>query len=239
MPPRRSVRSSRTRPGANSCTATSPRRWACWCWRWRCWLRAGAASASRRCWPRRRWSRSPFRCTCRASTSPLRCWRRSAKAWLLFAALRWSNLDLARAGALTLMVIVFQALLGMWTVTWLLKPVVVMGHLLGGLLTFSLLTWMAWRATDLPIRLADATKLRAAGDRRPGAARRADRARRLDQRQLCRARLRHRFPQVRRPMVAAARFPRRLRAVARHRRRLRRRRARWCSRASRSSWRTG
>jgi len=45
-------------------------------------------------------------------------------------------------------------------VTWLLKPIVVMGHLLGGLLTFSLLTWMAWRATDLPIRLADAKRHR-------------------------------------------------------------------------------
>jgi cytochrome c oxidase assembly protein subunit 15 len=82
------------------------------------------------------------------------------EGWLLVAALRWSNNDLARASALTLMAIVFQALLGMWTVTWLLKPVVVMGHLLGGLLTFSLLTWMAWRATDLPIRLAEAAKLR-------------------------------------------------------------------------------
>ncbi|BCT92407.1 cytochrome oxidase assembly protein [Lysobacter helvus] len=79
---------------------------------------------------------------------------------LLFAALRWSNLDLARAAALTLAVIVFQALLGMWTVTWLLKPIVVMGHLLGGLLTFSLLTWMAWKATDIPIRLADAKRVR-------------------------------------------------------------------------------
>ena len=48
--------------------------------------------------------------------------------------------------------IIFQALLGMWTVTWLLKPIVVMGHLLGGLATFSLLVWMAWRATDQPIR---------------------------------------------------------------------------------------
>jgi cytochrome c oxidase assembly protein subunit 15 len=82
------------------------------------------------------------------------------EAILLFAALRWSNLDLARASALTLAVIVFQALLGMWTVTWLLKPAVVMAHLLGGLLTFSLLAWMAWRATDLPIRLVDAPRLR-------------------------------------------------------------------------------
>ena len=84
----------------------------------------------------------------------------AGEAILLFAAARWSNIDHARAAALTLAVIVFQALLGMWTVTWLLKPIVVMGHLLGGLLTFSLLTWMAWRATDLPIRLADARRMR-------------------------------------------------------------------------------
>ena len=79
---------------------------------------------------------------------------------LLFGALRWSNVVLARTSTLTLAVIIFQALLGMWTVTWLLKPIVVMAHLLGGLLTFSLLTWMAWRATDIPIRIADAAKLR-------------------------------------------------------------------------------
>ena len=79
---------------------------------------------------------------------------------LLVAALRWSNADLARVSVVTLAVIVFQALLGMWTVTWLLKPVVVMGHLLGGLATFALLTWTAWRATDLPIRLPDAARLR-------------------------------------------------------------------------------
>jgi len=84
----------------------------------------------------------------------------AGEGMLLFAALRWSNVDLARTATLTLGVIIFQALLGMWTVTWLLKPIVVMGHLLGGLLTFSLLTWMAWRATDLPIRLADARRVR-------------------------------------------------------------------------------
>jgi len=79
---------------------------------------------------------------------------------LLAAALRWSNADLSRTAALTLATIVFQALLGMWTVTWLLKPIVVMGHLLGGMLTFSLLAWMAWRATHMPIRLPDGALLR-------------------------------------------------------------------------------
>ena len=50
-----------------------------------------------------------------------------------------------RVGVAVLAVVVFQAMLGMWTVTLLLKPVVVMGHLLGGLLTFSLLAYVALR----------------------------------------------------------------------------------------------
>ncbi len=43
------------------------------------------------------------------------------------------------------MLIIFQALLGMWTVTLLLKPLVVTAHLLGGMLTLSLLTWLVIR----------------------------------------------------------------------------------------------
>src|SRR5690606_24629457 len=84
----------------------------------------------------------------------------AGEAVLLLAALRWSNVDLARAAVLTLAAIVFQALLGKWTVTMLLTPVIVMGHLLGGLAAFALLVWLAWRATNLPIRLADARVLR-------------------------------------------------------------------------------
>jgi heme a synthase len=38
-----------------------------------------------------------------------------------------------------------QAMLGMWTVTLLLKPAVVSAHLLGGMLTLALLIWMAHR----------------------------------------------------------------------------------------------
>ncbi len=41
--------------------------------------------------------------------------------------------------------VVFQALLGMWTVTLQLKPVVVMAHLLGGMTTFVLLGLLAMR----------------------------------------------------------------------------------------------
>jgi cytochrome c oxidase assembly protein subunit 15 len=82
------------------------------------------------------------------------------EAILLLAALRWCNTDLARVAALTLAVVIFQALLGMWTVTWLLKPIVVMGHLLGGMLMFAQLAWMAWRATHRPITLADASRVK-------------------------------------------------------------------------------
>ena len=70
-----------------------------------------------------------------------------AELILLVQALRWSNVDSARLATFALMVIVFQAVLGMWTVIWLVKPVIVMSHLMGGLLTLSLLTWLAWRTT--------------------------------------------------------------------------------------------
>ena len=50
-----------------------------------------------------------------------------------------------RIAVVLLAVVIFQAMLGMWTVTWLLKPVVVMGHLLGGLATFALLSYVALR----------------------------------------------------------------------------------------------
>lgn len=40
--------------------------------------------------------------------------------------------------------IIFQALLGMWTVTLKLKPIIVMAHLLGGLTSFSLLIWLMY-----------------------------------------------------------------------------------------------
>ncbi len=39
-------------------------------------------------------------------------------------------------------IVLFQGLLGMWTVTLLLKPLIVMGHLLGGLTTLGLLAWL-------------------------------------------------------------------------------------------------
>ncbi|WP_070969580.1 COX15/CtaA family protein [Vibrio sonorensis] len=46
---------------------------------------------------------------------------------------------------LTVFTIVFQALLGMWTVTMKLMPVVVMGHLLGGFTLLCLMSVIYWR----------------------------------------------------------------------------------------------
>lgn len=51
--------------------------------------------------------------------------------------------------ALLLLVVVFQALLGMWTVTEMLKPLVVTGHLIGGMTTIALLTWLWLRETKV------------------------------------------------------------------------------------------
>lgn len=41
--------------------------------------------------------------------------------------------------------VTFQGMLGMWTVTLLLKPVVVTAHLMGGMSTLALLTWLTHR----------------------------------------------------------------------------------------------
>lgn len=50
----------------------------------------------------------------------------------------WLNITL-------LVVILFQAMLGMWTVTMLLKPAIVTAHLIGGMTTLALLVWIAHR----------------------------------------------------------------------------------------------
>lgn len=61
-------------------------------------------------------------------------------------------------------VVIFQGVLGMWTVTWQLKPLAVTGHLLGGMTTFSLLLWM-WLSTR-PAAGTDRTPVAPAGLRR-------------------------------------------------------------------------
>src|SRR5689334_15234877 len=52
-----------------------------------------------------------------------------------------------------LALVVLQGILGMLTVTWLLKPLIVTGHLLGGLTTFACLLWLwlSLRASSRPV----------------------------------------------------------------------------------------
>ncbi len=65
---------------------------------------------------------------------------------LAIAVLGWRRRHQAHGGPMLPLVllglVVFQALLGMWTVTRLLKPLVVSAHLLGGMATLSLLLWL-------------------------------------------------------------------------------------------------
>jgi cytochrome c oxidase assembly protein subunit 15 len=67
-------------------------------------------------------------------------------AILLAAILAWRNRrDPAQPVGVPLAllgVVIFQGLLGMWTVTLLLKPLIVMGHLLGGMTTLGLCFWL-------------------------------------------------------------------------------------------------
>jgi heme a synthase len=53
-----------------------------------------------------------------------------------------------------LVLVVLQGMLGMLTVTWLLKPLIVTGHLVGGLATFALLLWL-WLSMRAEARIVD------------------------------------------------------------------------------------
>ena len=80
---------------------------------------------------------------------------------LLIFAITWktwrdphSRRQIKYLSAVLVLLIIFQALLGMWTVTLKLKPIIVMAHLLGGLTSFSLILWLMFSSrrqqTDKP-----------------------------------------------------------------------------------------
>lgn len=79
-------------------------------------------------------------------------------AWRRRAALGRSPLLPAALGVL----VAVQATLGKWTVTMLLKPVIVTLHLLGGMATLALLAWLALRQLPMrpPVAAASAGRLR-------------------------------------------------------------------------------
>lgn len=65
--------------------------------------------------------------------------------------LLWSSVrpSIKRIAFLLIFLVFFQAALGMWTVTLKLLPVVVMGHLLGGLLIFASLCYLRWQLSAM------------------------------------------------------------------------------------------
>lgn len=63
---------------------------------------------------------------------------------------RLGSARLARGTTALLALVVLQALLGMWTVTLQLKPLIVTLHLLGGFATLGLIWWLLLRYHDWP-----------------------------------------------------------------------------------------
>jgi heme a synthase len=69
--------------------------------------------------------------------------RRRAGTWALGQRARVPLMQ-----SLLVVLVAFQGALGMWTVTLLLKPAVVTLHLLGGMLTLGMLTWLLLRELE-------------------------------------------------------------------------------------------
>lgn len=93
--------------------------------------------------------------------SPAKAWKEMVHRYLaatlglaimVIAWLAWRREQgVSRAVGLGLVgLVVFQGLLGMWTVTLLLRPVIVSAHLLGGMATLALLVWLVARLQGLP-----------------------------------------------------------------------------------------
>jgi len=86
-----------------------------------------------------------------AAHDPARAWKEMIHRYcagtlgllvLALAVQAWRRHIRPLATGLLAALVVFQALLGMWTVTLLLKPIVVTAHLLGGMATLALLAWL-------------------------------------------------------------------------------------------------
>lgn len=85
---------------------------------------------------------------------------------LVIGIMAWFKRDQLMQGIglplLLILLVILQGLLGMWTVTLLLKPVIVTLHLLGGMSTLALLVWLGQRQSrDIPqMRMQDAVRMK-------------------------------------------------------------------------------
>jgi len=98
-----------------------------------------------------------------------RAWKEMTHRWLagtlgmlLFALLlaAWRTRQSHGLASAIAALVVFQAALGMWTVTLLLKPAIVTAHLLGGMTILALMTWF-FLARLAPIVRPEGSTLRA------------------------------------------------------------------------------
>jgi heme a synthase len=69
---------------------------------------------------------------------------------LLMAVLAWRRQRAFGLVTALLALVIFQATLGAWTVTMLLRPAIVTAHLLGGMAILALLTWLALSVFNHP-----------------------------------------------------------------------------------------
>ncbi len=72
----------------------------------------------------------------------------TANSWIPRTS-RGTTQDSTKISLLLIGCVIFQAMLGMWTVTWQLLPLVVMGHLLGGMTITTLLWWLTLDSNHL------------------------------------------------------------------------------------------
>lgn len=85
---------------------------------------------------------------------------------LIIGIMAWVKRDQRMQGVglptFLIVLVILQGLLGMWTVTLLLKPVIVTLHLLGGVTTLALLVWLGLRQSrDIPeMRTQDAAGMK-------------------------------------------------------------------------------
>jgi len=86
------------------------------------------------------------------AASAAKAWKEMAHRYLagslgilivVLAAAAWRLRRSHRLATVIIALVALQATLGMWTVTMLLKPAIVTAHLLGGMATLALLTWLA------------------------------------------------------------------------------------------------
>ncbi|MEM7017959.1 MAG: COX15/CtaA family protein, partial [Pseudomonadota bacterium] len=79
---------------------------------------------------------------------------------VILAIMAWRRRTGAILPTFLVALVIFQGVLGMWTVTLLLKPAVVTAHLLGGMSTLALLWWLTLRESRITAGISETLSLK-------------------------------------------------------------------------------